>query len=127
MLGAVRQGHVLARVLRTCSARSISQITRRPAKWQQLSSSRISPLATRTFHSSPSWKKPSLAEAEAESAEQEEQPRESNGLITEFQDLADRGLVSEKIIKSITQKMGLKTMTEVQSMTINETLKGSDT
>lgn len=123
MLGAVRQGQVLGRVLRTCSARSISaQVTRRPAQWQQLSS-RISPFAARTLHSSTPLGRPSVAAAEAGEQEQPTQSEE----ITQFQELADRGLVSEKIISNITGKMNLSTMTEVQSMTINATLNGSDT
>ncbi|KAK2768282.1 hypothetical protein FQN54_000135 [Arachnomyces sp. PD_36] len=125
MIGAVRQGQVLGRVLRSCSARSIAaQITRRPAKWQQLSS-RISPLATRTLHSTTPLTRP--AHAEAEATEQEQQSTESNEPITRFQELADRGLVSEKIIRNITGRMGIETMTEVQSMTINATLNGADT
>lgn len=45
--------------------------------------------------------------------------------ITQFQELADRNLVSPKIISNIT-KMNITTMTDVQSMTIHETLKGDD-
>lgn len=125
MLSAVRQGQALGRVLRTCSARSVSsQITRRPAKWQQLSS-RLSPLATRTLHSSTPLSRPP-ATAAAEAGEQEQSAR-SDEPVTRFQELADRGLVSDKIIRNITEKMGLSTMTDVQSMTINATLKGDDT
>lgn len=126
MLSAVRQGQVLGRVLRTCAApaRSVSvQITRRPAKWQQLPS-RVSPFQVRTLHSSPPFSRPSAATAEAGEQAQPAQPEEA---ITRFQELADRGLVSENIIRNITEKMGLSTMTEVQSMTINATLNGSDT
>jgi ATP-dependent RNA helicase MSS116 len=47
-------------------------------------------------------------------------------IITKFQDLADRGLVHPAIIKEITQGMGHHTMTDVQSLTIDETLKGTD-
>ncbi|MCJ1354868.1 MAG: hypothetical protein MMC33_004858 [Icmadophila ericetorum] len=49
------------------------------------------------------------------------------GLITKFQELADRGMVSKVVIDTITRQMGLETMTEVQSMTINKMLKGADT
>lgn len=55
-----------------------------------------------------------------EAADASEQP------ITQFQELADKGLVNERIIYSITQKMNLTTMTDVQRMTIPETLKGVD-
>lgn len=47
-------------------------------------------------------------------------------IITKFQDLADRGHVHPAIIKEITDTMGHATMTDVQSLTIAETLKGTD-
>ena len=49
-----------------------------------------------------------------------------NGFITKFQDLADKKLVSPVVVQTLTKTMGLETMTEVQSLTINETLKGID-
>lgn len=50
----------------------------------------------------------------------------SGGPITEFQELADQGLVQNEIVKAITGDMRLSTMTPVQSLTITETLKGLD-
>ena len=50
----------------------------------------------------------------------------SNGLVTKFQELADRKMVSPTVVTALTQEMKLETMTQVQSMTINETLKGID-
>ncbi|KFX97946.1 hypothetical protein V495_00379 [Pseudogymnoascus sp. VKM F-4514 (FW-929)] len=47
-------------------------------------------------------------------------------IITKFQDLADKGLVHPNIIKEITGTMGHHTMTDVQTLTIAETLKGTD-
>lgn len=47
-------------------------------------------------------------------------------IITKFQDLADKGLVHPAIIKEITETMGHETMTDVQTLTIAETLKGTD-
>ena len=35
-------------------------------------------------------------------------------------------MVSETVIDTITRQMGLETMTHVQSLTINEILKGQD-
>ena len=49
------------------------------------------------------------------------------GPATKFAELAERNLVSEKIVRTLTEDMGLVTMTQVQSLTINETLKGVDT
>jgi hypothetical protein len=48
-------------------------------------------------------------------------------VYTKFQELADNGLVDPSIIHEITHGMGHETMTPVQTMTINETLKGRDT
>ena len=47
-------------------------------------------------------------------------------VITKFQDLADQGHVHHHVITEITKGMGHTTMTDVQSQTINETLKGTD-
>jgi hypothetical protein len=48
-------------------------------------------------------------------------------VYTNFQELADNGLVDPNVIREITHGMGHETMTPVQTMTINETLKGRDT
>ena len=70
------------------------------------------------------------AEAEAieESVKQEvKAPSPPSELpVTKFAELQDRGLVCKTIVKTLTSQMGLETMTEVQSRTINETLKGID-
>lgn len=49
-----------------------------------------------------------------------------HGPVTRFAELLERGMVCESVVKTITEDMGLETMTQVQSMTINETLKGID-
>lgn len=46
--------------------------------------------------------------------------------VTRFAELLERGMVCDSVVKTITEDMGLETMTQVQSMTINETLKGID-
>lgn len=46
--------------------------------------------------------------------------------LREFADLQKQGLVDPQIINTITQKMNITTMTDVQSMTLRETLKGTD-
>lgn len=48
------------------------------------------------------------------------------GPVTTFQGLSERGLVCNTVVDTITKNMGLTTMTQVQSLTINETLKGID-
>ena len=49
-----------------------------------------------------------------------------NGRVTKFADLAKRGLVCGTVVDTLTRTMGLETMTEVQSLTLNESLKGAD-
>jgi len=48
------------------------------------------------------------------------------GPVTRFKELSERGMVCNTVVNILTQKMGLETMTQVQSLTINETLKGID-
>lgn len=55
-----------------------------------------------------------------------QQSIEEDGPVTEFQDLATRGLVHPNLINTITKQMKLTTMTDVQSRTINEALSGVD-
>lgn len=55
-----------------------------------------------------------------------EETETSGGRITRFQELVDQQLVDENIIRPITEDMKITTMTQVQSLTINETLKGVD-
>lgn len=50
----------------------------------------------------------------------------SQGPITKFRQLAERGLVNKFIINTLTEEMGLETMTEVQSLTISEAITGKD-
>lgn len=49
-----------------------------------------------------------------------------HGPVTKFKDLATRNMVCRTVVDTITHEMGLETMTQVQSLTINETLKGID-
>ncbi|KAI5289971.1 hypothetical protein KEM52_000613 [Ascosphaera acerosa] len=46
--------------------------------------------------------------------------------VTKFQQLADMGSVSPKVIDIITQEMGLTDMTDVQRLTVNACLQGHD-
>lgn len=99
----------------------------------------------RSLHSTSQWRRQASAALELEEeefldedeeeAEQLSQPHDpsshegrprNGGLVTKFQELADRGMVCKTVIKTLTQDMKLETMTQVQSMTINETLKGID-
>lgn len=46
--------------------------------------------------------------------------------VTKFQELIDHNMVHPNVVEEITRKMGHHTMTEVQSMTINQGLQGTD-
>lgn len=126
MLSAVRRGHVFASALRTFSSRSNApQIAIRAVpKWSQLPVRPVS-LTPRSLHTTPSRQEPATAARELDYEDQPPVPRPL-GKITKFQELADQGLVSSQVIDTITQRMGIETMTEVQTLTVNETLKGID-
>jgi ATP-dependent RNA helicase MSS116 len=47
-------------------------------------------------------------------------------MITKFEELSRQGLVNHAIIDEITKTMGHHTMTQVQTMTINTLLRGTD-
>ena len=72
------------------------------------------------------------AEYEAEELARDHDPAShggqsaGQGAVTKFQELADRKLVCKTVVDTITKDMKLETMTQVQSLTINETLKGID-
>lgn len=125
MLGAVRrQG--LAQALRACAPRSIPvRATPQVLRWQRPSAATF-PFASRSIYSSPSLRNAASGSGAAAQAQVEEPFEQTQDRITEFEDLAARQLVSPKIIDNITKGMNIKTMTEVQSLTINETLKGDD-
>ena len=48
------------------------------------------------------------------------------GPITRFEELGQRGVVEQRVVDTLTRQMNLHTMTQVQSLTINEAIKGVD-
>jgi ATP-dependent RNA helicase MSS116 len=46
--------------------------------------------------------------------------------VTKFEELIEHDMVHPNVVEEITKKMGHHTMTEVQSMTINQGLQGTD-
>ena len=48
------------------------------------------------------------------------------GPVSQFSDLASTGQVDQALVDTITKKMKIDTMTDVQRLTINEALKGVD-
>lgn len=59
-------------------------------------------------------------------AEAVQESPSSQQKFTRFQELADNNIIHPNIINNITKRMGLVTMTEVQTRTINSTLRGAD-
>ena len=53
-------------------------------------------------------------------------PSVQHGPVTSFKDLAERGMVCQTVVDTITERMGLETMTQVQSLTISQSLEGQD-
>lgn len=103
----------------------------------------ISPIVTRPFTGASQWRRYAAASAavedEAIEGEIEQEvfsqtpPTDAqinravqHGPVTKFKDLAERGMVCQTVVDTITKDMGLETMTQVQSLTMNESLKGKD-
>jgi ATP-dependent RNA helicase MSS116 len=118
MFGAVRRcPTTLARNLASISTRALrtpiphtSSVLRIP-----LQSARLGNASFAGFHNSAArWQ------------QEAQQTIEEDGPVTEFRDLATRGLVHPNLINTITKQMKLTTMTDVQIRTINEALSGVD-
>ena len=101
------------------------------------------PIISRPFSGAPQWRRYAAASAAAEDEaiegeiEQEvfsqTPPTDTQinravqyGPVTKFKDLAERGMVCQTVVDTITKNMGLETMTQVQSLTMSESLKGKD-
>ncbi len=143
ILGAVRRGSILApRVLRATSStplrssKSFCSLLRSSNSVSRLAAASIPHFQTTRWQSNSAA---ALAEEEAVEGEIENEINAQHppsdfeinqkihqGPITKFQELADRNLVHKNVVETIVSGMKIETMTEVQSMTINETLKGAD-
>ena len=133
MLGAVRRSS--ASCARLCLRKPIlfqqpKNIFRDIRAWETLQ-----PLESnrRYFHVSPNRRQhAAIQEVEAEGIEEEiiqdiKAPRPpTDAPVTRFAELHERNLVCRTVVRTLTSEMGLDTMTEVQSKTISETLKGLD-
>ena len=86
-------------------------------------------LLKRTFTTSIRQLQSAAAQAVARESDEDTTPDNSavnNGPVSRFEDLGSHNLVNQVVVDTITQKMRLETMTEVQKLTINESLKGKD-
>lgn len=132
MLGAARSGQLLFRALRTTShttsflpATSITPLRRNVLP-------RLTLLGSRSLYTTPPRANYAPAQQSDEySSDADPIPPPSRnaptGPITMFSELAERGLVHGRVIETITNGMNITTMTPVQSLTISQTLNGTDT
>lgn len=67
-----------------------------------------------------------LQQSQAEAEHDIEEAKDAGSELTTFKQLADAGVIHPKIISTITDRMNIHTMTDVQRLTINECLDGSD-
>ncbi|KAB2578956.1 ATP-dependent RNA helicase [Lasiodiplodia theobromae] len=116
--------------LRRCPAslpRALSATTRFALRSTSIASpraglpSRIAPLlSVRAFQSTVRQAGAQAAAATTATADISASP------ITKFEELQERGIVHKNVIKAIVDDMGIHTMTDVQSATINQALQGTD-
>lgn len=138
MFNAARRGPAsIARLVQLSS--SVPKCALSPCPWSRYPLERGSSpvIAVRSLSSAIRYQQRASPRAIEEEIQEEvnapEPPSESaireatqHGPVTRFQGLSDRKMVCDTLVKTITRDMGLETMTQVQSMTINETLKGID-
>lgn len=117
-----RQGRLLARALQS-SSRSSTPLRISPSVFRHCSftqAPRLSIYPARYFSSGLSRR--NQAHAVADEISTSESPQE----FTTFEELGQHGIISPKVIDTIVNRMNIHTMTDVQRMTLNECLDGSD-
>ncbi|GAB7354947.1 hypothetical protein MBLNU459_g5564t1 [Dothideomycetes sp. NU459] len=122
MLAALRRSSAcLPRTLSTVTIAPSSLVTRPTATFKSSSIQRLShpsAAASRSLHRTTALRQ--LIAEEGASLPTEDGP------ITTFAELGSRKLVHANVVRALTRQMGLETMTEVQTATINEALQGTD-
>lgn len=125
MLRALRRGQTLGTSIRTSSTISTISSTysssttlSRSLNWATASRTSQANLGYKLFHTTaPQWQ-----EAAAQVAERGGVPQQ----YTRFQELADNGLVHPTVIDTITRRMRITDMTDIQRLTLHECLGGTD-
>jgi ATP-dependent RNA helicase MSS116 len=124
MFGAFRRcPATLSRSLSSATAASRAlrlPLTRTPTTLR-IPATRLANASFAGFHHSAKWQ-----QVAAQEQTDANEAAHGEGLVTEFQELADRGIVHPNIINTITKQMRITTMTDVQTRTINEALSGVD-
>ncbi len=136
MLVATRRGPAsIARCLRSPSTSLPSNLAR---SWRN--SYLITPLSStssfRAFNTGSAWRQQAAVRdvnenqngdvIDKKSVEKPPQTKAQYGSVTKFVELAERNMVCKTVVNTIVRDLELETMTHVQSLTINETLKGID-
>ena len=144
MLNIARRGP--SSVAKSLSSLSIYSRCSRPAPTrylQQRLPRTVCPILARPLGSSSQWRRSAAASAaeedeaiegdieqevfsQAPPSDAETRQAVQYGPVTKFKDLAERGMVCQTVVDTITKAMRLENMTQVQSLTINESLKGND-
>jgi ATP-dependent RNA helicase MSS116 len=129
MFNACRRGTAsLCRVALSTSSAALPVTRSSVLSSKFLQSTKSTTSAIRYFHISPSAKWGVQAQEQEHSSADDITPEAlpKGEIITKFTHLAENGHVHHHIIKEITETMGHETMTQVQALTIDETLKGTD-
>jgi ATP-dependent RNA helicase MSS116, mitochondrial len=121
MFNACRRGPAsLSRVLRAGSTLRIPS-TRPSTLFLVSKNTTIPSLESRWLHISSQLRQQATGVAAGETSH-----RQKRVEITKFDELIEHNLVHPNVVTEITRGMGLSTMTEVQSKTINQSLGGID-
>ncbi|EXJ87891.1 hypothetical protein A1O1_04818 [Capronia coronata CBS 617.96] len=121
MYGAARQGRLVLRTLRSIPSASLSS----PLVRTLPSNTRIVPTQSIRVSLFSSTSKYGQQHAAAEDMGAEDLSHVHRE-FSKFSELADAGILDQRIVNTLSNRMGIQTMTEVQRMTINECLDGSD-
>lgn len=124
MFNACRRGPAsISKVLRASST-SLRTASVRPSTLSLVSRTTVKAVQE------PRWIHISSALRAFESAKQKphqgNQQHDQGPRITKFEELKDMELVHPNIVDTITRRMGLETMTDVQTATITQALRGND-
>ena len=137
MITAARRGHAsIARCLRLPTISSPSCNVALFWKNTYSVARLASTPASRAFNTAPQWRQEAAIgaqeyqrnsnSADGGTTSKSPRPQAQYGPVTKFAELGERNMVCQTIVDRITRDMKLETMTHVQSLTINETLKGID-
>ncbi|PBP27149.1 putative ATP-dependent RNA helicase [Diplocarpon rosae] len=130
MFNVCRRGPAsICRVFRAASSISRTASTRPSTLSLSLRPSARVPLEARLLHVSSQLRDNTAAARNGDgdnhvATEAQDPPPKKD--VTKFQELIDHNMVHPNVVEQITKGMGHHTMTEVQSMTINQGLSGKD-